>query len=75
MTHEDFITDLFSRVDDRMLDVPKHPQAALWPSELVTLGRLFAIKGVSERAFYRWISQTIWPCFRACRNGPGSSSA
>ncbi len=57
MTHEDFITDLFSRVDDRMLGVPKHPQAALWPSELVTLGLLFAIKGVGERAFYRWISQ------------------
>lgn len=57
MTHEDFITDLFSRVDDRMLDVPKHPQAALWPSELVTLGLLFAIKGVGERPFYRWISQ------------------
>ena len=57
MTHEDFITDLFCRVDDRMLDLPKHPQAALWPSELITLGVLFAIKGVGERAFYRWISQ------------------
>lgn len=57
MTHEDLITDRFCRVDDRMLDLPKHPQAALWPSELVTLGRLFAVKGVGERAFYRWIRQ------------------
>ena len=57
MTDEDFIINLFPRVDDRMLDLPKHPQAALWPSELVTLGLLFAIKGVGERAFYRWLSQ------------------
>ena len=65
MTHEDFIVDLFCRVDNRMLELPKHPQAALWPSELVTLGLLFAIKGVGERAFYRWISQNhaaLFPC-------------
>ena len=40
MTTEDFITDLFCRVDDRMENVPNHPQAALWPSELVTIGML-----------------------------------
>src|SRR5262249_40062628 len=35
-------------------DVPKHPQASLWPSEIVTLGVLFALKGVGNRAFSRW---------------------
>lgn len=63
MTHEDFITGLFCRVDDRMKDVPQHSQAALWPSEVVTLGFLFAIKGVGERAFYRWINQNHRPLF------------
>jgi hypothetical protein len=57
MTTEDFITMLFCRVDDVMHDVPKHPLAALYPSELVTLGVLFALKGVGERAFYRWLSR------------------
>ena len=51
---EDFITELFCRVDTAMADVSKHPQAALWPSEVVTLGILFALKGKTERAFYRW---------------------
>jgi hypothetical protein len=57
MTQEDFITELFCRVDDEMKEVPQHRQAALWPSEVVTLGLLFALKGVGERAFYRWISR------------------
>jgi len=66
---------MFCRVDDRMLDLPKHPQAALWPSELITLGVLFAIKGVGERAFFAGLARTTEPCFRACRNAPGSSAA
>jgi hypothetical protein len=33
--------------------VPKHPQASLWPSEVVTLGLLHALKGVGNRPFYR----------------------
>ena len=57
MTTEDFITMLFCRVDDGMHEVPKHPLAALYPSEVVTLGILFALKGVGERAFYRWLSR------------------
>ena len=57
MTTIDFITELFCQIDDAMRDVPKHPQASLYPSELVTLGMLFAIKGVGERAFYRWITR------------------
>jgi hypothetical protein len=55
MTTEDFITELFCQVDDQMREVPKHPQANLWPSEVTTIGLLHAIKGVGNRAFYRWL--------------------
>lgn len=55
MTTIDFITELFCRIDDRMKPLPKHPQAHLWPSEIVTVGVLHALKGVSNRAFYRWL--------------------
>jgi hypothetical protein len=55
MSTEDFITELFVRVDEKMADVAKHPQARLWPGEVVTLALLFAVKGVGERAFYRWL--------------------
>jgi hypothetical protein len=57
MTTEDFIIELFCRVDDAMRDVPKHSQANLYPSETVTLAILFALKGVGNRAFYRWIKR------------------
>ena len=52
----DLITDLFCRVDDRMRGIPKHPEAHLWPSEVVTLGLLHALKGVGNRPFYRWLT-------------------
>jgi hypothetical protein len=57
MTTEDFISELFYRVDEAMKDRPKHPLSNLWPSELVTVGILFALKGVGNRAFYRWVSR------------------
>jgi hypothetical protein len=50
----DFIVDLFCRIDDAMKDTPKHSQAKLFPSEIVTLGLLFALKGRGGRAFDRW---------------------
>ncbi len=53
MTTEDFITELFCGVDEEMKTVPKDSQASLWPSEVLTLGLLFALKGVGNRAFYR----------------------
>src|SRR6059058_3682125 len=59
----DFITALFCRVDDRMQDVPKHPQAHLYPSEVVTLAMLFALKGVGDRAFYRCLVRDYRPLF------------
>ena len=55
MTTEDFIIGLFCRIDDQMKDIGKHSQANLYPSEIVTLAVLFAIKGVGDRAFYRWL--------------------
>ena len=55
MSTEDFIIGLFIRVDSMMIAVPKHPDAALYPSEIVTVGVLFALKGVGPRPFYRWL--------------------
>jgi hypothetical protein len=43
MTTVDFITALFSEVDDQLRAIPKHPEARLWPSEVVTLGLLHAL--------------------------------
>lgn len=63
MTTEDFITELFCRIDDQMKDITKHPQANLFPSEVVTLAVLFALKGVGDRAFYRWIARDYRPLF------------
>src|SRR5438876_8197749 len=57
MTTIDFITALFCQVDDQMPDLPKHPHARLWPSEVVTLGLLHALKGVGNRAFSRWVTR------------------
>lgn len=55
MSTDDFIIHLFDRVDTVMADVPKHPDAHLYPSEIVTLALLFALKGTGTRAFYRWL--------------------
>src|SRR2546428_2871452 len=58
-----FITALFCQVDDHLSDIPKHPGAHLWPSEVVTLGLLHARKGVGNRAFYRWLTRDYRPLF------------
>ena len=63
MTTENFIIHLLCKVDDQMKDVPKHPQASLFPCEMVTLALLFAIKGVGNRAFYRWVKRDYLPLF------------
>ena len=58
MTTIDFIIQLFDRVDNQLTAAgknQKHTQANLYPSEVVTLALLFALKGVGNRAFYRWI--------------------
>ncbi len=53
----DFITALFYEVDEQLRAIPKHPEAHLWPSEVVTLGLLHALKGVGNRPFYRWLTR------------------
>jgi len=63
MSTVDFITELFYRVDEAMRDTPKHPQAHLFPSEVVTLSLLFVLKGGGERAFYRWLERDYRPLF------------
>src|SRR5438552_3360214 len=63
MTTLDFITALFYEVDEQMGAIPKHPEAHLWPSEVVTLGLLHALKGVGNRAFYRWLTRDYRPLF------------
>ena len=63
MTTVEFIIALFCQVDMHLHDVPKHPQASLWPSEVVTLGLLHALKGVGNRPFYRWLTRDYRPLF------------
>lgn len=63
MTPPDFIIALFYAVDQEMLDVPKHPDAKLYPSEVVTLALLHAMKGGGTRAFYRWLTRDYLPLF------------
>ncbi len=63
MTTEEVIYELFCRVDDAMANMHKHPQASLYSSEIVTLAFLFALKGVGNRAFYRWLKRDWLPLF------------
>ena len=49
MTTAEFIIALFYRIDNQMRDVPKHPQTALYPSEVVALAVLSALKGGGKR--------------------------
>src|ERR1035437_3789781 len=57
MTTCDIITHLFCRVDDRMKAEHKHVQATLYPSEVVTIGLLFALKGGHFRPVVRWLTR------------------
>jgi hypothetical protein len=59
----EFITALFYEVDEQLRTIPKHPEAHLWPSEVVTLGLLHALKGVGNRPFYRWLMRDYRPLF------------
>ena len=57
MTTVEFITALFYEVDEQLRAIPKHPEAHLWPSEVVTLGLLHALKGVGNRACSRCLTR------------------
>jgi len=48
-----------------LLKTHEHFQAKLSSSELVTLGLLFALKGTSQRAFYRFIKENWRDLFSA----------
>ena len=57
MTTVDFITHLFCRVEDKLTQHQKnqkHSQASIYPAEVVTIALLFALKGIGNRAFYRF---------------------
>ena len=53
----EFITALFYEVDEQIGAIPKHTEAHLWPSEVVTWGLLHALKGGGNRAFSRWLTR------------------
>jgi hypothetical protein len=57
MTTIDFVMALFDELDEQMRAIPQHPEAHLWPSEVVTLGLLHARKGVGNRACSRWLTR------------------
>ena len=59
----ELITALFYEADEQLRAVPTHPEAHLWPSEVVTLGLLHALKGVGNRPFYRWLTRDYRPLF------------
>ena len=57
---------LNNRVDDNLNQHrknQKHSQANLYPSEVVTIALLFALKGGGNRPFYRWLSRDYRPLF------------
>src|SRR5215831_21102009 len=63
MTTWDFIITLFYHIERQMHDLPQHPEAPLWPSEVVTPGGLHALKGVGNRACHRWVTRDYRPLF------------
>ena len=59
LSDNDFTIHLFCIVDDKMINIPEHSQADLYPSEVVALALLFALKGRGNRAFYRWVFKNL----------------
>lgn len=62
MHTEDFIIELFYKVDNCLSKKFKrlsHKQRKLHPSEIVTIGLLFSIKGGKSKQFYRWLSNNF----------------
>jgi hypothetical protein len=63
MPTDEIILRLFCMVDDELRDVNKHPEAERYPSEIVTIGLLFALKGGRFRAFYTWLTKNYRALF------------
>ena len=57
MTTEEIIIHIFYHVDNAMKSIAKAPCAKLYPSEGVTIGILFALKGGHFRAFFRCLKR------------------
>jgi hypothetical protein len=68
MRTEEIITRLFCIVDDKLRQVNKRKDARLHPSEIITIGLLFSLKGVHFRAFYRWLEGDWLHLFAALPN-------
>ena len=63
MTAVDFTVALFCRVDEAMPEARKHPLSKLYPSEVVALGMLQALRGEGLRAFHRWVCKELRSLF------------
>jgi hypothetical protein len=57
MTTEDIIIHIFYEVDSSLPPLFKEGHEKLYPSEVITIGILFALKGGRFRAFYRWLKR------------------
>ena len=63
MSTEEILLRLFMIVDLEMVDVKKRSDARLYPSEVVTIGLMFALKGGKYRPFYRWLAANLGKWF------------
>jgi hypothetical protein len=72
MTIWDLIIALFYHVDEQLHDIPKHPEAHLWPSEVVTLGLLHARNGGGNRPSIAGSHATTACCSPASPSGRDS---
>ena len=61
MTTEELITALFSEVDEQLRTLPTHPEAYLWPSAVVTVGLLHALKGAGNQPCSRRLTRASRP--------------
>ena len=59
MTTEEFILALFCRIEEGLRDVEKDKRANLYPSELVTLAILFALKAGRQKSFLQMGKQQL----------------
>lgn len=63
MTTEDIIIHLFCLVDTQLGKVQKDKLAKLYPSEVVTIGILYALKSGTFSAFCRWLKRNYEALF------------
>jgi len=61
------LIQFFCRASDQVKEVPRHRQAKLYPSELVTLDLLVALSGrVLSRLLPPGRLETLTPCLLIC---------